>query len=319
IITYSMSSSRFFIHPTFSFCRRETLSFRNKFQVQGGLEVLAKSWYQPSTAHRVLCTSGILPPSETIVSKALGVSGSRSGSVLAPGGTPAASTASEAMSEGTLLATSDWERLSEYLAAYDETREGVIKRCRDVQKLAKQAVYSLHRGDVQGAAKQLARAEAIAGEISPSIAKFPALRSGSFAAAIEEYVEARAFACFLAEGRLIRSDELPLAEPEEFLGGVLDFTGELGRYAVARATVRDRAAVQLCRDLVDALMGRFLQFDLRNGFLRKKYDSLKYTLKKMEGTLYELALTEGLGLKISSEDARVELPTAVGEGEEEDM
>lgn len=35
-----------------------------------------------------------------------------------------------------------------------------------------------------------------------------------------------------------------------------------------------------------------MQFDLRNGSIRKKYDSLKYTLKKMENTLYELSLAE---------------------------
>lgn len=35
------------------------------------------------------------------------------------------------------------------------------------------------------------------------------------------------------------------------------------------------------------------QFDLRNGALRKKYDALKYTLKKMESTIYELSLAEG--------------------------
>ncbi len=35
-----------------------------------------------------------------------------------------------------------------------------------------------------------------------------------------------------------------------------------------------------------------LQFDLRNGAIRKKYDLLKYTLKKMENTLYELSLAE---------------------------
>jgi predicted translin family RNA/ssDNA-binding protein len=44
-----------------------------------------------------------------------------------------------------------------------------------------------------------------------------------------------------------------------YLGGVLDFTGELNRYAVARATERDVAAVQRCRDVVDALMGVFLE------------------------------------------------------------
>ena len=32
-------------------------------------------------------------------------------------------------------------------------------------------------------------------------------------------------------------------------------------------------------------MGIFLKFDFRNGALRKKYDGLKYTLKKMENTL----------------------------------
>lgn len=35
--------------------------------------------------------------------------------------------------------------------------------------------------------------------------------------------------------------------------------GELNRYAISRATARDKAAVTRCRDLVDALMGRFLQ------------------------------------------------------------
>ena len=62
---------------------------------------------------------------------------------------------------------------------------------------------------------------------------------------------------------------------------MLDFTGELNRYAVARATARDRAAVAACRDVVEGIMGQFLQLDLRNSMLRKKYDALKYTLRKM--------------------------------------
>ena len=72
---------------------------------------------------------------------------------------------------------------------------------------------------------------------------------------------------------------------------MLDFTGELNRYCVAKATARDVAAVTRCRDIVDALMGIFLKFDFRNGALRKKYDGLKYTLRKMENTLYELSLS----------------------------
>lgn len=46
---------------------------------------------------------------------------------------------------------------------------------------------------------------------------------------------------------------------DRYLGGVLDFTGELNRYAVAKATVRDVQEVKRCRDITEALMGEFLQ------------------------------------------------------------
>lgn len=46
-----------------------------------------------------------------------------------------------------------------------------------------------------------------------------------------------------------------------------------------------------------------MQFDFRNGALRKKFDVLKYTLKKMETTLYEQSLTENLGFTRTAEAA----------------
>lgn len=47
-----------------------------------------------------------------------------------------------------------------------------------------------------------------------------------------------------------------------------------------------------------------MQFDLRNGSIRKKYDSLKYTLRKLENTLYELSLAEA-GYKRQEDADRV--------------
>ena len=44
-----------------------------------------------------------------------------------------------------------------------------------------------------------------------------------------------------------------------YLGGVLDFTGELNRYAIAKATIRDIEEVKRCRGIAEALMGEFLQ------------------------------------------------------------
>ena len=159
-----------------------------------------------------------------------------------------------------------------------------------MQKSAKTAVYCLQRGDLDGASRELQFVEGIAAELKPTIDGEPTLRYGSFAAAMEEYAEAAIFRHYLQAGCLLPSRELPLCQRDEYLGGLLDFTGELNRYAVLRATARDVASVTRCRDLVDAIFGAFLRFDLRNGMLRKKFDALKYTLKKMESLLYEMQL-----------------------------
>jgi predicted translin family RNA/ssDNA-binding protein len=47
-----------------------------------------------------------------------------------------------------------------------------------------------------------------------------------------------------------------------YLGGVLDFTGELNRYAVLQATQRNVEAVRTCRGLVEGIFGQFLQVSL---------------------------------------------------------
>lgn len=74
-----------------------------------------------------------------------------------------------------------------------------------------------------------------------------------------QWAEGMIFKAFLTEGRIPSMSEMPMLTRDEYLGGVLDFTGELNRYAVMRATERDIAAVKKCRDVVDSLMGIFLE------------------------------------------------------------
>ena len=49
-------------------------------------------------------------------------------------------------------------------------------------------------------------------------------------------------------------------------------------------------SIKLCREILTALNGQMLEFDLRNGPLRRKYDSLKYALRRVEDIWYELSL-----------------------------
>lgn len=190
-----------------------------------------------------------------------------------------------------LLNEDEFSDICEQMKEYDATRESIIKATRDVLKCSKQAIYSLHRSDMVQARKLLQTAEEGAKELLPSVQKDESLRHGSFANACEEYVEARTFEYFLNHGKLMTLKELEFVDRSEYLGGLADLTGEVTRYAVIQASKRDVPAVEHCKELVDALYGQLILFDFRNGSLRKKFDSVKWNLKKLETIIYELSLS----------------------------
>ncbi|QDZ18636.1 translin-like protein [Chloropicon primus] len=194
-----------------------------------------------------------------------------------------------------VLDEEDFDRIRKDMKEYDQKRETLIKTSRDVQKLSKQAIFSLHRKDFDRARQQLDDAQGIAESLLPTVVAEPTLRQGSYSNALEEFAEAKIFQHYLEEGKLVASTGIKLVKNEEYLGGVLDFCGELNRFAVQRATARAEAEVRSCRDLVEEIMDQYLKFDFRNSQLRRKYDGLKYTLKNMETMLYELSLSKAGG------------------------
>lgn len=107
------------------------------------------------------------------------------------------------MADGTLLSISGSAPIDERLCPID------------IQKNSKQAIFSLHRGDLEQAASRLGDAEKAAQELLPLIQGDPSLRHGSFSSSIEEFAEARIFQVFLKEQRLLKSSELQLADRDE--------------------------------------------------------------------------------------------------------
>lgn len=61
----------------------------------------------------------------------------------------------------------------------------------------------------------------------------------------------------------------------------------------AQASILDRSSVLACASLCRGVFGELVQFDLRNGPLRKKFDGVKYDVRKVDDILYELALLGG--------------------------
>ena len=184
----------------------------------------------------------------------------------------------------------------------DELREKLIKKCRDGQKAAKQAIFALHRGDRKRAETLMGQCETCIKELIPTVEEEPPLRSGSFANVLEEYVEAKLFASWLegeeeASGKILEPKDFLVMKltPDEYLGGLCDLTGEIGRYAVQRGTLRDTAGVRLCLHSNQKILSAIQSMPVFPSGIGKKMDQLRRSIEKLERILYELSLSEAAG------------------------
>jgi predicted translin family RNA/ssDNA-binding protein len=234
----------------------------------------------------------------------------------------------------------------------DDAREQLIKRSRDVLKCSKQAIYALQRSDGAKADALIAEGKEKAKELLGALVAYPHLRFGALSSALEEWAEAAVFSIFLKEGRIASMAELEILTRDEYLGGVMDFCGEINRFAVLAATRRDAKTVQTAREVVDALLAQLMLIEFRNGALRRKYgawegehgkprggscalgppasplahmppntlsfppaDGVKYTLNKLEQICYDLSLS-GAGFLPKGGAREAAAPAPSGEGGE---
>lgn len=97
---------------------------------------------------------------------------------------------------------------------------------------------------------------------------------------------------------------LPL---EDYLWGVCQAVSDLPRMAMNRVTLGDyttpRRNAQFAANVFDA----FLQCNFRNDFLRKKFDGMKYEVKKLEELIYDLSV-RGLLKEGQDSDKLAETP-----------
>ncbi|KAG1780470.1 Translin [Suillus placidus] len=120
------------------------------------------------------------------------------------------------------------------------------------------------------------------------------LRTAIFSAALVE---------FLATGKLISLPEVcqilgikdewkgRFALPvEDYLHGLISLVNELSRLAVNAVTLGNfEAPIQISIFVKDLFAG-FSMLNLKNDTLRRRFDSLKYDLKKIEEVVYDVSL-----------------------------
>lgn len=187
--------------------------------------------------------------------------------------------------------------IQERLSEKDALRETVIKETRDIQKLSKQAIFSIIRGQHTDAQNKLSTASVIIDRVSTLIASTPTLRAGSFSNSLEEWCEARMLLDWCREKTVPAMADLPhQLTAWEYLGGLSDFTGELGRLAVRLAANKDFAAVQEIAE-ADALIYEYMAKTNNSAVLNldKKLEAVQSNLRKVEDLVFELSLLQRSG------------------------
>jgi translin len=184
----------------------------------------------------------------------------------------------------------DFLRIKKELVLFDKEREELIKKSREILKQSKQAIYLVHRNEFKVAEKLLEKIEKEIKNIKKTIKCNPKLDFlGAYSVANQEYVEAKCYYGFVKNNKIPTCSDLNV-QVEDYLLGLCDLTGELGRRAVASVIKKEFDNVYKIQDVVDQIYGLFLQLDLRNGELRKKSDGIKWNLKKIEGIIYDIKI-----------------------------
>jgi predicted translin family RNA/ssDNA-binding protein len=177
---------------------------------------------------------------------------------------------------------STFDKLSANYDSYDKLREELIIQSRAVLKEAKQTIFTIHRndnGDLSTNIQSLVKSKE---SIDRIISKNPLLSSeGSYSQAIQEFVEALSYYSIITKRILPSNIELCVDE-EDYLLGICDLPGELVRRSVNKSIEGDTNTAIEMRNFVSELYSILLRFNPRNGSLRKKIDSVKWELMKLE-------------------------------------
>jgi predicted translin family RNA/ssDNA-binding protein len=186
-----------------------------------------------------------------------------------------------------MIDKNDFADMKKILEKEEDIRDSIAEKAREILRLSKQIIYSLHRDDIPNAdnlykkmLQEMKNLEKVA---------IPKLKEGLYGAALQEYVEAACYYEFVKNKKIPTHKDLDVPF-EEYLLGICDLTGELERRAVFLTLKEKYADVQEIKGIVDDIHFEFLKFDLRNGELRKKADSIKWNLKRIDEILYDLKI-----------------------------
>jgi predicted translin family RNA/ssDNA-binding protein len=167
-------------------------------------------------------------------------------------------------------------------------RRQIISSSSIVLNNSKKSIFAIHRQDIKLAEEKLKESEDIIKKIEKKFGQSRLREEGSFAACLEEYVEAKLFLSFIETGKINKIKEIKIST-EAYIGGICDFSGELVRLATNEAINKNFKEVKRVKKIINEILNELVDFDIV-GHLRTKYDQARGNLKKIEQMDYEISL-----------------------------
>ena len=185
-----------------------------------------------------------------------------------------------------MLNKKEFNKIREDMHKIDLKREEIIQTSREIISLSKQVIYAAQRNDLKEADYAIKK-------IKDKIKKLRKVNINADtninSVAFQEYVEAVSFYEFVKNNKIPTRASLGVTA-EDYLSGLCDLTGELVRKAIYDVIHKKFDEAEKIKELVHDIYGEFLKLHLRNGDLRKKSDSIKWNLKKLEEVMYDISM-----------------------------
>jgi translin len=171
----------------------------------------------------------------------------------------------------------DLRTINKELQLFDKRRDIILQKAHEAIRFTKRLIYAVHRDDKQSAAlakqmNQIIKNLRTRGELQ----YLPVYK-----VAMQEYVEAIVLYEFITHDKVPTQKELFVSAPD-YIAGLCDLTGELMRKANYLAINNKPNEVTRMKELVDKIYEQLLLLDIRDQDLRRKFDSVKYNLQKVE-------------------------------------
>ena len=187
-----------------------------------------------------------------------------------------------------------FKKLSSYYKSYSTERYNLINVSGQLLRNSKQAIFALHRNEVDKAKELLNEIEVkvkdllIKGKEEKELG-LALKKEGSFKAALEEYLEAKFYLCFFTKEEIDFVVDFNEEYYDIYLGAISDVTGELVRKSINDVIKGEYSQIEFFKEVTEHVVEELIKFDL-TGKLRSKYDDSRRNLKKIEGILYDLRL-----------------------------